>query len=312
MNFVSLLNTIGALALLMATGFFLRRRGLIDDAFSKSLSSLIVKVGQPMLIISSLISLEYSPENLRRGLIALALSFALHVFMGTLAHLALRRVKNVDERKIFEFSVMFTNCGFIGFPIIESLYGKEGLFCGAFYLVGFHLFIWTWGMAILSRGRDDIKLTPKKILVNYGTIPSLIGFVLFLLPFRLPGFITSSASYLSSLTTPISLLITGSLIATGSLRDMFGRARLYAVSALRLIVLPILVCVLLKLCGLSEFLIVFGTVMAAMPSASVITMLGELYGIDPPAASRMVGLTSVLCVLTLPLAVAFAGYIAAL
>ncbi len=312
MNFVSLLNTIGALALLMATGFLLRRRGLIDDAFSKSLSSLIVNVGQPMLIISSLISLEYSPENLRRGLIALALSFALHVFMGTLAHLALRRVKNVDERKIFEFSVMFTNCGFIGFPIIESLYGKEGLFCGAFYLVGFHLFIWTWGMAILSRGRDDIKLTPKKIFVNHGTVPSLIGFVLFLLPFRLPGFLTSSASYLSSLTTPISLLITGSLIATGSLRDMFGRARLYAVSALRLIVLPILVCVLLKLCGLSEFLIVFGTVMAAMPSASVITMLGELYGIDPPAASRMVGLTSVLCVVTLPLAVALAGYIAAL
>lgn len=296
----------------MATGFFLRKCSLIDDTFSKQLSALIVKVGQPMLIISSLISLEYSPENLRRGLTALALSFALHVFMGTVAHLALRRVRNVNERKIFEFSVMFTNCGFIGFPIIESLYGKEGLFCGAFYLVGFHLFIWTWGMAILSRGRDDIRLTPKKILINYGTVPSLIGFLLFLLPFELPAFLTSSANYLSSLTTPISLLITGSLIATGSLREMFGRARLYAVAALRLVVLPLLVCGALKVCGLSEFLIVFGTVMSAMPSASVITMLGELYGIDPPSASRTVGLTSVLCVVTLPLIVALAGYIATL
>lgn len=312
MNFTSLLNTIASLALLMAVGYFLRRVGLIDDAFSKGLSSLIVKVGQPMLIISSLISLEYSAENLRRGLIALALSFCLHVVMGTVAHFALCRMKNVDERKIFEFTVMFTNCGFIGFPIIESLYGKEGLFCGAFYLVGFHLFIWTWGMAILSRGRDDIKLTPKKIFVNYGTIPSLIGFLLFLLPFPLPNFLTTTANYLGGLSTPISLLITGSLIATGGLRRLFGDKKLYAVAALRLIVLPALVCCLLKLCGLSEFLIVFGTVMAAMPSASVITMLGELYGIDPACASRAVGLTSVLCVVTLPLAVAFAQMITAI
>lgn len=312
MSLTSLLNTIAALALLMAVGYGLRRVGLIDDAFSKGLSSLIVKVGQPMLIISSLISLEYSAENLRRGLIALALSFALHVAMGAVAHVALRRMKNVDERKIFEFSVMFTNCGFIGFPIIESLYGKEGLFCGAFYLVGFHLFIWTWGMAILSRGREDIRLTPKKIFLNYGTIPSLIGFLLFLLPLPLPSFLVTTADYLGGLSTPISLLITGSLIATGGIRRLFGDKRLYAVCALRLVGLPVLVCFLLKLCGLGEFWIVFGTVMAAMPSASVITMLGELYGIEPGCASRVVGLSSVLCVVTLPLAVTLASAVAAL
>lgn len=310
MNFISLLNTIATLALLMAVGFGLRRGGIIDDVFSKKLSTLIVRVGQPMLIISSLISLEFSRENLRRGLVAVALSFAIHTGMGIIAHFAVKGFRNADERKVSEFAVMFTNCGFIGFPIIESLYGKDGLFCGAFYLVGFHLFIWTWGMAILSRGRDDIKLTPRKIFINYGTIPCVIGFLLFLCPFRLPDFLIMTADYLASLATPISVLITGALIATGTMKDLFGRAGNYAVCFLRLIALPVAVCIALKLLGLGEFLIVFGTVMAAMPSASVITMFGEMYGIMPGFASRLVGVTSLLCVITLPFMVAFASFIA--
>lgn len=294
----------------MATGFGLRRAGVIDNVFSKNLSTLIVKVAQPMLVISSLISLECTRENLMRGLGAVVLSFALHTGMGIAAHFAVKGFRDADERKISEFAIMFTNCGFIGFPIIESLYGKDGLFCGAFYVVGFHLFIWTWGMAILSRGRNDIKLTPKKIFVNFGTIPCLIGFILFLIPWPMPAFLVKTTDYLASLATPISVLITGSLIATGSMRDLFGRFGNYAVSFLRLILFPVVVCVALKLCGLGEFMIIFGTVMAAMPSASVITMFGELYDINPGYASRIVGITSMLCVVTLPLLVAFASFVA--
>lgn len=310
MNFVSLLNTIATIAMLMATGFALRKWGVIDNAISKGLSALVVRVAQPMLIISSLISLEYTSDNLKKGLTALALSLGVHCVMGLMAHFGAKGLKNFDERKIAEFAMMFTNCGFIGFPIIESLYGAEGLFCGAFYVVGFHLFTWTWGMAILSRGRDDIKLTVKKIFVNFGTVPCLIGFILFLLPLKLPPFIPMTASYLANLATPVSILITGSLIATGSLREMFGKGKNYYVAALRLLLFPAVICVGLKLCGLSEFFVIFGTVMAAMPSASVVTMFGELYGINPPYASRLVGLTSILCIVTLPLAVAFAAWMA--
>ena len=165
-------------------------------------------------------------------------------------------------------------------------------------------------MAILSRGRDDIKLTPRKIFINFGTVPCLIGFLLFLCPLKIPGFIVMTADYLAGLSTPVSVLITGALIATGTARDLFGRVGNYAVCLLRLLVLPAVVCVVLKLIGLSKFLIVFGTVMAAMPSASVITIFGEMYDIMPGFASRLVGVTSLLCVVTLPLMVAFASFIA--
>lgn len=312
LDFTALLNTVVTLALLIAVGFGLRKRDIINDTASKKLSELIIKVGQPMLIISSLISLEYSAENLRRGLFTLILSFAMHAFMGIIAFLVSKSVRDIDERKITQLATVFTNCAFVGFPILKSIFGDGALFCGAFYLVGFHLFVWTLGIYIISRGRDDIKLTPKKIFINYGTVPSIIGFVLFLLHVRLPDFIGMTASYLSSLCTPISVLITGALIATGSLRELFGRAENYIVSAIKLILIPMLVCIALKLCGLDHFYIVFGTVMAAMPSASVITMLGEMYSVKPAYASRLVGVTSVLCVITLPLMVAFADFMAKL
>lgn len=312
MNFTSLLNTIVTLAILLAVGFGCRRWGLIDSVFSKKLSTLIVKIGQPMLIISSLISLEFSRENLKRGAFALLLSFALHLIMGVLAHFIARPLKDADERKISEFAIVFTNCGFIGFPIIESLYGEEGLFCGAFYLLGFHLFVWTWGIFILSRGREDIKLTPKSVLVNFGTIPCLIGFLMFLFPYPFPQFVSQTAGYIADICTPLTMIITGALIATGSVKDLLGRAGNYLVSAARLVILPMIVCVILRLAGLSEYYIVFGTVMAAMPSAAVVTMLCEMHDIKPGYASGLVGVTSLLCIVTLPIMVAFAGFVAGL
>lgn len=303
MNYISLLNTVVTLFLLLATGFGCRKVGLIDDVFSKKLSTLIIRIGQPMLIISSLISLEYSAENLKRGLTVLALSFGLHVLMGAAAFLLAKPFRDADERKISEFSTVFTNCGFIGFPILESLYGADGLFCGAFYVIGFHMGIWTWGMFILSRGREDIKLTPRKIFLNYGTVPCFVGILLYVLPWNLPTFAGQFASYVASLCTPLSMIITGALLATGSMKALFLKKGNYYVSFVKLLLMPALVCFVLKALGLEDFYVIFGTIMAAMPSASTITMFGEMYSINPGYASRLVGMTTVLCTVTLPLAV---------
>lgn len=312
MNFISLLNMVATLAILLAVGFGSRKAGLIDDTFSKKLSKLVVNIGQPMLIINSLISLEYSAENLRRGLTALGLSFGLHIFMGILAFGFARPLKDADKRKISEFALVFVNAGFIGFPILESLLGEDGLFCGAFYLIGFHLFLWTWGILVLSRGRDDIKLTPRKVFFNYGTVPCFIGLVLYLVRVPIPEFIRIPVGYLAEMCTPLTMMIAGSLIAKGGLRNLLKCKENYYVAAVRLFIIPAVVCVALKLLGLGDFYVIFGTVMAALPSASMATILGELYGIGPVYASRVVGFTTILCTFTLPLAVTFAGFITAL
>jgi len=226
-----------------------------------------------------------------------------------------RCYKIANEAKIFEFALVFSNCGFIGFPILDSLLGNGiGSFMGAFYVISFHLFLWTWGILILGRGRPDIRLTPKKILLNYGTVPCAIGLILYLLKpiFTLPDFLGKFFTYLASLCTPISVLVTGGLLATISLSAMFRDKRMYFHSAVKLVLFPILICLLAKLCGMSETYILLSTAMVGMPGATSITMLSEMYDLEPGLASETVGMTSLLCTATLPLVMLFAQWIAQL
>ena len=229
--------------------------------------------------------------------------------------------KDLNRAKVFEFSLVFANAGFIGFPILDSIFGNGiGSFMGAFYVVIFNIFLWTWGILILAREREDIKLTPKKIFINYGTVPCTIGILLFLLqPYIVPpaGSFLAPAydalsqffNYLGSLCTPISVLVTGALLATMPLSDMFKNVRLYLHSGIKLIIIPILLCLLAKLVGLNDTYVLLVTAMAGVPSAAMVTMLAELHDIEPGYASQTVGMTSILSTATLPLVMLFAQWV---
>ena len=312
MNFDKLYIVVATLFVLMAVGFLCRKLGVIDDTASKKLSRLILSVGQPAMLISSLASAEYTEENMRVALVMLILGFVYHTVLAVLSYIfALPLRKKLDEQKLSEFGLMFTNCAFIGFPIFEALLGPMGKFMASFLCVSFNILLWTWGLIIMGRGRNDIKLTPKKVFVNFGTIPCLIGFLLFLMKapaigFELPAFLMSAAQYLTNLCTPISVLVTGALIATQKPKKIFCSPKLYYFNAVKLIVFPILICLLAKLILIltgSESIYtyaVFVTAAAALPTASSVTMMAETYGLDSGYSSLTVGTSSLLAVLTIP------------
>ena len=125
MNFPALLSINLTLFLLIICGWLCRRWKIIDTAASKRFSKLILSVGQPMLIVASLNNAEYSPENLKLAGQVTLLGFALHALIATLAYFMCKLIKrNFNKAKIFEFSLVFGNCGFIGFPILDSLLGN--------------------------------------------------------------------------------------------------------------------------------------------------------------------------------------------
>jgi len=233
----------------------------------------------------------------------------MHVLLAALAFLGALPIKGLDERKLGEFSMVFTNCGFIGFPILESIFGAEGLFYGAFFIISFHLFTWTWGIAILARKRDDIRLTIRKALINFGTVPSLIGLLLFVSRIPLPEAFTDFSAYLASLCTPIAVIITGSNLARRSLKKMLTSPLVYYVNLWRLIIIPMVVTTILWLVGIPDNFVVFGCVMSAMPTAAVATMFGEMYDIQPGLAAEFVGSTSVLCTATLVPVISYAAWL---
>ncbi len=312
--FSSLLSIMIVLFLLMATGFWARKTGIIDDVASKRFSKLIINIGQPMLIINALIKIEYNAENTKAGLIMAVIGIILHTVMSVIAFFATKGIRNIDEHKITEYSIIFANVGFIGFPIFRSIFGDIGEFWGSFYVIGFHIFMWTWGMAILARERDDIKLTPRKIIINYGTVPCLIGLSVYFLKsvVDIPQFLISYTGFLANLCTPVSVLIIGALIATRSLKQIFCNKNVYLTCAFRLFIIPIFVCVATKLIGLPDYIVLFSTAASALPSASSVTMFAELYDISPGYASQGVGVTSVISVASLPIIMYIANYIVGL
>lgn len=317
LDYTSLLTIIATLFLLMACGFFARKAGIIDEVASKRLSSLIINIGQPMMIIAALVKAEFSYENLRDGLLIVVIGLGVHAIMAVLAFVFCVGFKDLDERKITEFSLVFTNTGFIGFPIMEALFGPKGLFLASFYIISFHLFIWSWGIAIIARKRSDIKLTVRKIFINLGSVPCLIGILLYILvipfpDFVMPEFIVKFMSYLGDLCTPISVLITGALLATRTPKQILGSGKIYFFSALKLLIIPAIVCVIGALIGLSDSTVLFCTVEAALPAAATITMFSELYGLNAGYASQTVGTSSLLSVATLPLIIKVAEWFLAL
>ncbi len=307
-NFSSLITTIATLFVMLAVGYFAGKIGIIDSVASKKLSELIIKIAQPVLIISSIVKMSYSAENLGIGLQALAIGFGLHLFMALLAFLFCIKIKNIDERKILEFSMIFGNTGFIGIPIMESLMGDIGGFMASFNVVCFNILMWTLGIAILGRKRSDIKLTLKKALINKGTVPSVIGVAIFLIPafwkgFALPPFALNSLAYIASMCTPISMLIIGALLAGRSMGQIFGSAKIYYLCAVKLIVMPLAVGVVANLLGLSDTLVIFAVALASMPCATSVSMLAELYDISPGFSAQGVGTSSLLSIGTMPLVI---------
>ncbi|MBQ9774105.1 MAG: AEC family transporter [Clostridia bacterium] len=346
MNFFpKLLAIMITLFLLMICGYICRKKKIIDTSASKALSRLIITIGQPMLIINALANATFDARHIQIAWQVLCISLAMHTLMALMAFLICKLLKkNPDQNKIFEFSLVFANAGFIGFPILDSIFGgiEPGLgsFMGAFYVIAFHLFIWTWGIMILARGREDIKLTPKKIFVNYGTVPCAVGLLIFIgkgvlqsngiadlafMQSMQPFFSACGSffSYLGSLCTPISVLVTGALLATIPFSKMFTNGKLYLHSAIKLFAFPAIICLLAKLvfgliltanpAALSpqtvEIYILLATAMAGVPSAATITMLAELYDIEPAYASQSVGMTSIISTASLPLVMLFAQWV---
>ena len=314
MNFVPFLYTVITLFFMLIVGYVAGKTGVVSDTASKNLSKLIISIGQPALIIYSVVRMEYSTENLILGFQTLGFGLILHAILALLSFGACLRFRDLNERKITEFAAIFGNVGFIGIPILETLFGAKGAFMGAFFVVSFNVFLWTWGIVILSRKRPDIRLTPKKLL-NFGTVPSMLGLGIYVLKGVLPPLlplelntalaavstpVLSCLSYMASLCTPVSMLIIGALLAERSMKQIFLSGKIYYLCLLKLILFPLAICAVMRLLGFDNRWILFAATVLSMPCATTVTMLAEIHDIAPGYSAQGVGTTSLLSIATMP------------
>lgn len=292
-----IVNQVIMLFLIILAGFYARKRNIITGDMTGKLSVMLLQITQPMLIISSF-NFEFSGEMLRNAVLVLVMSFCIHLFfMLTAKFLFVRYPRRI--RSVLQFAAVFSNCGFMGFPVLESIFGSRGVFYGALYVIPFNVLALSYGAMIFS-GKSD-KDTIKKILTHPVIISVGIGMLLFLFNISLPGPIARAVSMIGSMTSPLSMLIVGSLLAAIPMREMFWGSEVYVGSAIRLIILPLLVYGLLRLIRLPQDVFQVCVILSAMPAAANTAIFAERFGGDASLSSRVISISTILSILTMPL-----------
>lgn len=297
-----------ALFALMAVGYTLARFGVVEQGAVKGMSALIVKATLPALIVMSM-QKPFSGELFGEAMVTLAVAtlFYAGIIGLSLAAAALLRVDR-QRAGAFAFALSFSNCAFVGFPVVESILGADALFLTSIHNILFNVLAFSAGILIMSGGSrtgggsagggGGVSLAK---LFNINVIAAIAGFVLFLFSVKIPEILAIPMRMIGGLTTPLAMVVTGAMLARTPIRSVVGDWRLYAVSALRLLVWPAITAVVLRLFGVSGQLYAITVIVAAMPSASNTSMIAEVYGGDTGTASSVVFMTTLFSVVTIPL-----------
>jgi predicted permease len=189
----------------------------------------------------------------------------------------------------------------MGLPILQATYGDEALLYGALFQFPFNFLIYTYGIAVL-RGESSKSGGPKlSKFLNVGVVSCIIAIIIYLTKIPMPGFINTSSRSLSGLAAPLSMMVIGQSMVHIKVKDLFGDLRLLVFSLIKLIIVPVVGVLLLKLFIRDEMFLNVCFIMMATPIASMTAMLSQQYGGDYKTASKGVALSTVLSVITIPL-----------
>lgn len=297
--FTILLNIMGKIAILVALGYFLRKKEIINQQLQDGLTSFMMKVALPANVLTSANNV-FSLELSRNLLIVVAVAVCYYVAALVFTR-AVERLLPLSEkgRTLFSLMAVFANTAFIGFPLAEELMGSEGLLYAVVFNMVWILFFFTIGVAMIS-GQKKFQL--KSIFQVPVSVASIIAILLYVSPFRFPYFIQDTLSTLGNMVVPLSMLLIGCSLVQVRLGQILLDPYSYFISALRLAVFPLIVLGALCLIpGVPNLVALTCCLAACLPSASLCVVFAQQYNCEPAYASRAVVQGMLLMIGTVPL-----------
>jgi len=244
--------------------------------------------------------IEYNPQMVDKIIKLLIISIVMYVFSFLVAYCLKFIFKSSKDIGIYQYVIMFSNVGFMGYPVVEAILGKEAVFYTAIFNLPFNLLVMTFGAYFLSKDKGDYSFSLKKF-INPVIVSIFIGLIAFLFSIKLPLFINKSLSMLGGITTPISMLVIGSTLCTSSASECFFNKKLYFVSFIRLILLPIAIYLLFKGRIHDSLLLSIPIVISSMPAAANTVIMANECDTNVTLASQAVFFTTLFSIITIPL-----------
>lgn len=289
------------LLLILGGGFLCGRRGVIGEGFAENLNNLVINIAFPALILASL-DVEFSLELLKNSAVLIMTSTACFALI-ILALEIWRKFSSLDSMKlgVYQYLILIGNCGFMGFPVINSIYGSTGVLYASMCVIPHNLLLYSYAITLFHRGK---KVQWGKMIKNIGLIATMAGFVLFLCPFRLPYPLHYAIEWVGDMTVPLALLILGSRISRSDVRMLVRPIGIWLSSFVRLVFFPAIMIPVLTFLGLTDMLIAVPVILFATPVALTAASFAQQQNADADLAGRGVVLSNLLALVTIPVVVA--------
>lgn len=290
------------LFIIVILGYVLAKLRYMSVDFCRQLSAIVVDVTCPLLILSSVMG-DTMPDR-RLILPLLGVGVLTYVILTVVAYLVPRALtQKASDHGIIGFALMFANVGFIGYPIVASIFGHAAVFYAALLNMANTFFIFTVGVDLI-KGHDSSGQKHRfdfKVLFSPGLLAAYAAVVIVALKLHVSPLIARPVTMVGNITVPASLLVIGATMASLPLRDMLGNRLVYVVTALRLGAVPIVLYFLFRLMGVNALVNDINTVVIAMPVASFGTMFCMKYGRDVTLMTELTFLSTVASIFTIPL-----------
>ncbi|SHI02939.1 AEC family transporter [Clostridium grantii] len=294
---IEIINQVLVLFSIMIVGYYARKRNIIYDEINKGLTQILLRITLPMLIVSSF-NFTYSPELMGDMAVVFLASFFIFIVLIIINKVLFLKFEN-DKKAVLKFMTVFSNAGFIGFPILLSVYGKIGVLYGAIFNINFNLFIWTYGLSLYT-GEKGLK-NIKGLIINPGILAVIIGVVRVAFSIPVPSVIQGTLEMVGNMTTPISMIIIGAMLTEVKVKDIVKDLSLYYAIIIKLGVVPFITMIIMRILSIDPIIANTIIILEAMPTGTLCAIFAENTNNAPEYASKVVFITTLFSVITIPL-----------
>lgn len=292
---------VAVMFIIMSIGILCYKKKMLSENVGAELSKFLLMIVNPCVILNAF-QIEYKPE-LANGLLISALLAVVSNTIGVIiATIFIKKNPDRKEYIVERFAIVFSNCGFMGIPLIQAVVGDIGVFYASTYVAVFNLFTWTYGVSIMKgkmTGKDILKVLKSAPIISIA-----VGVIIFLLSIRLPVVIEKPIGFIAELNTPLAMIVTGIYLARTNIKEALKNIRIFAVSAIRLIIVPIVMLILFVFIkadsDIFKSLLVANMIATACPTASSTLMMSRMFERNAEYASMIITVSTLFSILTIP------------
>lgn len=296
------INQMIQLFFIISLGYVLFKFNILDKETNKKINTLILKVTMPAMILSSVATQNNSDMNIL--LQVFLISIIVYIALPIISYILVRTMRIARHQQgLYMFMTVFSNVGFMGYPVVRSIFGEEAIFYTAIFNMIFNVLVYTLGVYLMNYGKQkEVKINAKDLLTP-GMISCIIAIVIYLSGMTIPSILSDSFSMIGDMTTPLAMMMIGSTLATIDIKQVFNEFKIYPYTIIKQIIIPALAFPILNYFIANPLVLGITLIILAMPVGNMAVIFSYEYDGDVELAAKGVFITTALSVITIPLIV---------